>query len=117
LIEDLAGHRGRYADGSENTSYLDDHEIALLPGTVRTMVGAERFLTNSLHHQAVRAIAGDLRIAGRAPDGVIEAVEARFDHPFFVAVQWHPELLPDDDVVSRRIFAGFVEAASVRRRG
>lgn len=116
LIEDVPGHRGRFPDGTARTGYLDGHEVTLVPGAFRDVAGAPRFLTNSLHHQAVRAIAGDLQIAGRAPDGIVEAVEPRFAHPFFFAVQWHPELLPASDAVAERLFGGLLEAASARRR-
>jgi len=40
---------------------------------------------------------------------VVEAVEAPGTR-FVVAVQWHPEVLPDDDA-TRRLAAAFVEAA------
>jgi putative glutamine amidotransferase len=48
--------------------------------TLRDVVGSGRFSVNSRHHQAVRddggdAI-GDLQIVARAPDGVVEGLEA-----------------------------------------
>jgi len=45
--------------------------------------------TYSRHRQAV-ADAGRLVVAGRAPDGTIEAVDDP-TRPFFTGVQWHPE--------------------------
>ena len=48
---------------------------------------------NSTHHQAVRPC-DSYRVAGYAPDGVIEAIELEED-TFCVGVQWHPELLSD----------------------
>jgi len=51
-------------------------------------------------------------VVGRTRDGVIEALEATFDSPFWLAVQWHPESTRDtDDGASRRIFNAFVLAA------
>ena len=47
------------------------------------------------------------------PDGIVEAVEARFASPFWLGVQWHPESTVElDDGVSRAIFATFVDAAA-----
>jgi len=71
--------------------------------------GETFFHVNSLHHQALKEIAAPLRVVGRAPDGVVEAVEIP-DHPFAIAVQWHPEWLTDQPAM-RRLFQSFVNAA------
>jgi gamma-glutamyl-gamma-aminobutyrate hydrolase PuuD len=64
---------------------------------------------NSLHHQGLKDIAPSLRVTGVAPDGLVEAVELP-DHPFGIAVQWHPEWLTDQES-TRNLFIKFVEAA------
>lgn len=64
---------------------------------------------NSLHHQGVREVAPGLRVTARAPDGLAEAIEVP-GHVFALAVQWHPECLPDAPE-QRRLFEAFVEAA------
>lgn len=70
----------------------------------------ETFLNvNSLHHQGLKDIAPGLRVAGHAPDGLVEAVEIPY-HPFAVAVQWHPEWLIDQ-LPMQRLFESFVSAA------
>ena len=48
---------------------------------------------NSLHHQAVADPGTGLRASARAPDGVVEAIEAS-GAGFCLGVQWHPEKLP-----------------------
>ncbi len=63
---------------------------------------------NSLHHQGLKDIAPGLRVAGRAPDGLVEVVEIP-DHPYAVAVQWHPEWLTDQPAM-QRLFKSFVAA-------
>ncbi|WP_018465573.1 gamma-glutamyl-gamma-aminobutyrate hydrolase family protein [Calidithermus timidus] len=70
-----------------------------------------RFRVNSYHHQALRDLAPGLRAVAVAPDGVVEAVVLE-DHPFYLGVQWHPELLPEQ----WDIFRAFVEAAGVVNR-
>ena len=47
---------------------------------------------NSLHHQAIAEPGAGMRVCARAPDGVVEAIEAR-DGRFEIGVQWHPEKL------------------------
>jgi putative glutamine amidotransferase len=65
-----------------------------------------RWRINSYHHQALKDLAPGLRTVAVAPDGVVEAVLLE-DHPFFMGVQWHPELLPEQ----WGIFKAFVESA------
>jgi putative glutamine amidotransferase len=64
---------------------------------------------NSLHHQGLKDIAPRLRVAGHAPDGLVEVVEIP-DHPYAIAVQWHPEWLTDQPAM-QRLFKSFVDAA------
>ncbi|HLN92368.1 MAG TPA: gamma-glutamyl-gamma-aminobutyrate hydrolase family protein, partial [Thermoanaerobaculia bacterium] len=76
------------------------------------IAASEELDVNSRHHQAVERPAEDFVVAATAPDGVIEALEAR-DGRWLVAVQWHPENLHDDPA-SKRLFRDFVE--EVRKR-
>jgi len=86
------------------------HEVKLEEGTHIAEVMREPIVkVNSLHHQGLKDIAPSLRVTGRAPDGLVEAVELP-DHPFAIAVQWHPEWLTDQQV-TRNLFNKFVEAA------
>jgi gamma-glutamyl-gamma-aminobutyrate hydrolase PuuD len=86
------------------------HEVQLNEGThLAEVVGEPILKVNSLHHQGLKNIASSLRVAGHAPDGLVEAVELP-DHPFGVAVQWHPEWLMDQEP-TRNLFRKFVEAA------
>ncbi|MDP7644654.1 MAG: gamma-glutamyl-gamma-aminobutyrate hydrolase family protein, partial [Anaerolineales bacterium] len=63
---------------------------------------------NSLHHQACREVAPEMRQVAVAPDGIVEAAEIP-NHPYAVGVQWHPEWIqntPDQ----QGLFAGLVSA-------
>jgi putative glutamine amidotransferase len=87
------------------------HDIAIMAGSrLHGLLGQTTATVNSFHHQAARPDrTGDLTIAARAADGVIEAVEDPA-HPFCVGVQWHPERMPES-AISRALFAGLVNAA------
>ena len=86
------------------------HEVKIEEGTrIAEVVGEPILKVNSLHHQGLRDVAPELRITGYAPDGLVEAVELP-DHPFGLAVQWHPEWLTDQQP-TRNLFKAFVEAA------
>ena len=67
------------------------------------VTGQDTLRVNSSHHQAVRRLAPGLRIAARATDGVIEAVEC--DSLPIAGVQFHPERLAvDADTIFTRLF-------------
>jgi putative glutamine amidotransferase len=86
------------------------HEVKIEEGTrVAEIYGEPIIRVNSLHHQGLKDIAPSLRVAGHAPDGLVEAIELP-DHPFGLAVQWHPEWLTDQGS-TRNLFRKFVEAA------
>jgi putative glutamine amidotransferase len=88
------------------------HSIALESDSwLAGQLDANELIVNTLHHQALRDVAPRLRVVGRAPDGVVEAV-AGIGAGFVVGVQCHPEELWERaDERWARVFAGFVAAA------
>src|SRR5258708_10339956 len=87
------------------------HEVQIDEGTrMGEVLGYSIVRVNSHHHQGLKQIASHLRVAGHAPDGLVEAIELP-DHPFGLAVQWHPEWLTDQ-VSTRNLFRAFVEASN-----
>jgi len=87
------------------------------PSRVRDTYGGGATITvNSVHHQALRTVASPLRVTARAPDGVIEAVEAEDSGQWIVGVQWHPEWLgesrPRDCVDGAPLFRAFTQACT-----
>jgi putative glutamine amidotransferase len=86
------------------------HGVHLPHGSrLAEIIGADEFIVESSHHQAVKAIAPDARLIATAPDGVAEAIEFP-DEPWVYGVQWHPERTPES-LATQRLFAAFVEAA------
>jgi putative glutamine amidotransferase len=68
------------------------HAVLLEPNTrMDEIYGGGEIRVNSAHHQAVCKLGAGLRVGARAPDGVIEAIEAVDPRWFGVGVQWHPE--------------------------
>ncbi|MFO1435018.1 MAG: gamma-glutamyl-gamma-aminobutyrate hydrolase family protein [Gammaproteobacteria bacterium] len=68
----------------------------------------------SWHHQAVDCLADSLSVVARAPDATIEAVEMR-DHPFFLGVQWHPELTAAHTPLQQQLFNSLVATAHLSK--
>ncbi|WP_293169600.1 gamma-glutamyl-gamma-aminobutyrate hydrolase family protein [Oceanithermus sp.] len=85
------------------------HSVALHEDRWLASLFGRRFRVNSYHHQAIRD-PGPLRVLAEAPDGVIEAAYLP-DHPFYLLIQWHPELLPSH----WGLFELLVRASGTRR--
>jgi putative glutamine amidotransferase len=88
------------------------HEVTVEPNSCLAglLQTSDSIPVNSLHHQGIRRLAPGLTPVATAPDGLIEAVELR-DHPFALAVQWHPEAMLERSPLMRRLFRGFIQAA------
>jgi putative glutamine amidotransferase len=83
----------------------------VLPQTKLAIIAGEgEHPANSRHHQAVGRLGEGLTVSAiSSDDGVIEGIE-RADHPFAIAVQWHPEDRIACDPKDRRLFEAFAES-------
>jgi len=87
------------------------HAVRVESGSrLAAILGELEFVSATWHHQAVRRPGERLRIVAQAPDGTIEAAEMP-EHPWLIAVQWHPELTAADDPLQQKLFDDFVRAA------
>lgn len=73
------------------------HRVEIAAGTKLRELYGERADVNSFHHQAVDQLGEGLRVAARAEDGVIEAIEV--EGADAIGVQWHPEFVEGDEPV------------------
>jgi len=71
-----------------------------------------RFEFNNVYRQQFKA--HGMNFAGLSPDGSLVEIVAAADHPWFVAVQFHPEFR-SKPTKSHPLFSGFVGAAIERR--
>ena len=67
------------------------------------------FLTNSYHHQNVRALGDGFEAFAYTEDGLIEAIYMP-SRRFVAGVQWHPEKRFEGDADSFRIMIDFIES-------
>ena len=67
-----------------------------------------RYEVNAHYRDALEA--GGLRFSGMSPDGSLPEIVERPDHPWFVGVQFHPEL-KSKPFEPHPLFASFIEAA------
>jgi len=110
LHQHLPDLEGSLNHRQERLSSEPSHRVTLERGSRLTKVIGRRYVeVNSFHHQAPHVLGRGLTVAGRAPDGVVEAVEVP-GRRFTFGVQWHAECL-----VARpehlALFRGLVRAA------
>lgn len=86
------------------------HEVELLDGQIRQIVGAGRAKVNSYHHQAVNRVGRGLLVTARSEDGFIEGLEVPGKR-FVLGVQWHPERMLEE-APQLRLFEALVSVAS-----
>ena len=72
-----------------------------------------RYEVNAAYRETLEQ--GGLIFSGMSPDGLLPEIVERPDHPWFIGVQFHPELKskPFDP---HPLFAGFIEAALAQAR-
>lgn len=92
LLQDIPSDLTGAVDHDRDTDRWERaHEVSIVPGTrLHAVLGMDRIVVNSFHHQAVKDVGDGLVVSARSDDGVVEAIEAR-GRRFAVGVQWHPE--------------------------
>jgi CTP synthase len=112
------------ADGDDlgGTMRLGAYEAALTPGSkVAEIYGGSdiserhrhRYEVNIGYREAFEA--AGLKMTGVSPDGVLPEIVEREDHPWFVGVQFHPEL-KSRPFAPHPLFASFIAAAVEQSR-
>lgn len=109
---ELPAASDHYASRAQPERAHAAHPIALERDSwLAERLGADTVDVNSYHHQSLKDIAPGLRVTGRSPDGVIEAVEGT-GAAFILGLQCHPEELWDTaEPRWAAMFRGFVEVA------
>ena len=104
LYQHIDGHR-QDAPSTTTAQKTIVFEGSMLHGLTQK----SEILVNSFHHQNIKALAPTLTADAESEDGYIEAVHME-GHPFYLGVQWHPEIFRQQDPAMQRVFAAFVNA-------
>ncbi len=89
----------------ERNEKNDPRHRITVSGMLREVLGEEVVTTNSYHHQSVKKVGDGLVVCAVNEDGIVEGIE-HTELTFYRAVQWHPEVDPDD--VSKKLFTEFL---------
>lgn len=95
------------SEGAETAMHPVSWDMATNLGD---LMGAQCETVNSIHHQAVDRLASGFKVAARASDGIVEAIELP-GNVLVAGVQFHPERLAAGKTHFLRLFALLVESA------
>lgn len=112
LYQDLSFIDGCYIKHVQSSRpEVASHTVNVEKRTKLYDILGEEILTNSFHHQAVKDLAPGFKVAARAKDGVIEAIEK--EDGFVIALQWHPEMMArKGNEIMLNLFKKLVEVSS-----
>lgn len=100
--------------GAYDAVLAEDSRIAQIYGSSTISERhRHRFEVNAAYRERLER--AGLRFAGLSPDGLLPETVERADHPWFVGVQYHPEL-KSRPFEPHPLFADFIKAAMVQSR-
>jgi CTP synthase len=109
-------------DDKGGTMRLGAYDAVLTPGSrVAEIYGATAISERHRHRYEVNIgyrdafEAAGLKMSGVSPDGVLPEIVERTDHPWFIGVQYHPEL-KSRPFAPHPLFASFIAAALEQSR-
>ncbi len=109
-------------DDLGGTMRLGAYDAVLSPGSkVAEIYGSTDISERHRHRYEVnigycdQMEATGLKLSGRSPDGILPEIVEREDHPWFIGVQFHPEL-KSRPFAPHPLFASFIGAAKVQSR-
>lgn len=105
-LPDVVGDN-RHLLGDGNFAHM---QMSVREGSKLREIFGEKVENAALyHHQAIDEPGEGLQVTAYSPDGIVQAVELD-NHPFGVAVQWHPEQTLED----LRLFQAFIQATQAQ---
>jgi len=122
LLQDIELQRPAARAHVDTSRYdANHHPLRLVPDTRLAAIYARReeAWVNSIHHQAIDRLGGDLVVEARSiSDGIVEAIRARGSTPV-AGVQWHPEFTIDhpDALDPGPLLDDFLQTCAWRRAG
>jgi putative glutamine amidotransferase len=91
-----------------------NHEIVLCDtSSLIFPIATDTIMVNSWHHQGLKIMPSHLRVIARSFDGLPEAVVMnKSEHPFMIAVQFHPERLGKNNAIHQTMKKSFYKKIS-----
>lgn len=87
------------------------HEITISKNSqLYKVLGKEKLIVNSFHHQALKDIGKGINVTATAPDGVVEGIDF-YPNYRIMAVQWHPEAFNGENEDMNKLLSFFIDEA------
>lgn len=112
LIVDIPSDYGTSVIHRKKDTYKCFHNINVKKTSLLYKLSkADSGIVNSNHHQGIDILSDKLNIVARTNDSLPEAVEWKnpIGKSFLMAVQWHPERLDRDNILSLPIAKKFID--------
>jgi CTP synthase len=104
------------------TMRLGAYDCRILPGSRIGAIYGEDWISERHRHRyeininyKERLEDAGLHFSGMSPDGVLPEIVERYDHPWFIGVQFHPEL-KSKPFEPHPLFTSFIDAAVAQSR-
>ena len=109
LIQDLSSRREKvYQHYQDAPRAYPTHQVTIdQSSNLYQIIQKEKIRVNSLHHQAIKEVAANFRVAAKAGDGIIEAIENK-GPGFALGIQWHPEEMWAEERTAYQLFLALV---------
>lgn len=93
MNQDLSYDKNCYIKHFQETSpSAGAHAVEIAEESILHSILGSKITVNSFHHQSLKKVAGGFKVAAKAKDGTIEAIEKVGDN-FVMGIQWHPEMM------------------------
>ena len=106
-LEGSINHGKFNGEWSKHNVKIDQNSI------LNKIINNDKIEVASTHHQGIRDLGSDLIPVAWSDDGLIEAIEDSKSPNSFLAVQWHPELMPNN-IDQKKLFSWLTSEAIKR---
>ena len=109
----VEGGKDYHASCFKMPAFQPSHTVHLEKDSrIYQIFNEEEIETNSFHTMGVKDVGAGLKVAGRTSDGLVEVIEQDKKDRFFIAMQFHPEMMAPRFTKFRKIFTSFVDASA-----
>ncbi|WP_326716559.1 gamma-glutamyl-gamma-aminobutyrate hydrolase family protein [Vagococcus jeotgali] len=89
--------------------WVATHDVIIDKNHVLSQIYGTRPKVNSFHFQSINKLGHCMKVVGKSPDGVIEAVSPLDESKKWLGIQWHPDFAWEELPQEKEMFKYFIE--------